>query len=170
MDEAVLLLNKTISFMLTELVKTKGDIMKTGTALDGYKEQANRDATKIQQAHNESVVAGNLASKAQNDLSIALADVENLMIEVEALGSIDLAALEAVEERFAKAKNTIENKITVEIDSLQKKVVEQKLTITNYELDLGPLRKEVAGAVTLFNGIPMKCFKVDPAFEQGIIG
>ena len=166
MEEVLLLLNKTMTFMTTELPKTKQDIVKSNTSFDGYKVQVTSDAEKVRQAFHDSVAAGNLASKAQNDLSKALTATEDLMTEIEGLTEIDLATLESVEKRFEEAKHTIESKITIQIELLDKKLIEQNTTITNYELDLDPLRKEVAAADMIFQTLPRRCLKSQICFEN----
>ena len=153
---------------MTELLYTKKDVIKTNISLDEYKQQADSHAESVAKALEESVSAGNAASKTQNDLIKSLTAVETLMVEIESLEAIDFETLKSAEERFGEAKNTIESNITISIELLESKLVEQKATITNYELELDPLRKQIAAVNVLFETIPKRCLKSETLFEKAI--
>lgn len=161
------LLNETMSFMMNEVVETQNNIKDTNKKLDEYREIANNDGKKVQKANKDSVEASERASKANNDLTKSLEEVENLIESIGNLDNINIKELEAAEKRFADAKDNIENKISLEINLLQDKLVQQNNTITEYELDLDPLRKEIQMVHELFVYLPRKCFRnKDPVEGQ----
>jgi len=159
------LLNETMSFMMNEVVETQNNIKDTDKKLDEYKEIAIKDGEKVTKAKNDSMMASEQASKANNELTKTLEDVDQLIETIENLDEINLKELEEAERRFAAAKDTIDGAISAEIDLLQSKLVEQNNTITEYELDLGPLRKQVEFVNQLYLYLPKTCFRSPEGLE-----
>lgn len=167
MQEALKLLNETMSFIMNELQDTKNAVNTTDVALDGYKMQAEIDAKSVDSAYNESVLAGNAAAKAKNDLQKSLQDVEELMVGIDGLDQIDYATLEDAEKRFQIAKDIIEENITAEIEILERKVLEQENTIKQYELDLTPLENQIAEREKITSALPTyQCFRQKTRLEK----
>lgn len=160
-------MNETMSFIMNELQDTKNAVNTTDVALDGYKMQAEIDAKSVDSAYNESVLAGNAAAKAKNDLQKSLQDVEELMVGIDGLDQIDYATLEDAEKRFQIAKDIIEENTTAEIEILERKVLEQENTIKQYELDLTPLENQIAEREKITSALPTyQCFRQKTRLEK----
>ncbi len=95
----------------------------------------------------------------------ALDEVEKLALDLANLENIDMAKLEDAEKRFKIANDTISGGLDQEVERLQKMSNEQNSLITKYELDLEPLRKEIAHVNEIFERIPRKCLKEAPKIE-----
>ena len=163
--QAKKLLNETMSFMMNEVVETQNNIKETDKKLDEYKEIAIEDGKKVDKATEDSKMAAEVASKANNDLTRSLEDVDKLIETIENLDEINLAELEEAERRFAAAKDQIDGAISFEIDLLQNKLASQNATITEYELDLGPLRAQVEFVNQLYLYLPKTCFRSPEGLE-----
>lgn len=163
--EARRLLNETMSFMMNEVVETQNNIIEADKKLDEYKIIAINDGVKLDQAKNDSMAASEIASKANNDLTKSLEDVDKLIETIENMDDINEEELREAERRFADAKDVIENTIQMEIDLLQSKLVEQSNTIKDYELDLEPLRKQVDFVHELYVYLPKTCFRSPEGLE-----
>jgi len=159
------LLNDTMAFMMNEVQQTKDNIKDTNEKIDEYKEVAISDAKKVQKAKDDSTMASDLAAKANNDLTKSLQDVDKLIEVIENLDEINIKELEDAERRFAAAKDTIENVIEAEINLLQRKLEKQNSTITEYELDLEPLKREVNFVNQLYLYLPKTCFRSKEGLE-----
>ena len=159
------LLNDTMDFMMNEVQQTKDNIKETNEKIDEYKEVANNDAKKVEKAKNDSITASVLAAKANSDLTKSLQDVDKLIETIEGLDEINIKELEEAERRFAAAKDTIENVIEAEINFLENKLEEQNKTISEYELDLEPLRREVNFVNELYLYLPKTCFRSKEGLE-----
>ncbi|XP_066935737.1 laminin subunit gamma-1-like [Clytia hemisphaerica] len=163
--QAKKLLNETMSFMMNEVVETQNNIKETDKKLDEYKEIAIEDGKKVDKASDDSKMAAEVASKANNDLTKSLEDVDKLIETIENLDEINLAELEEAERRFAAAQDQIDGAISFEINSLQNKLKSQNATITEYELDLDPLRAQVDFVHQLYQYLPKTCFRSPEGLE-----
>ena len=154
-----------MSFMMNEVVETQNNIKETDKKLDEYKIIAVEDGKKVDKAKNDSMAASELASKASNDLTKSLEEVDKLIETIENMDDINEEELKEAERRFAAAKDVIEGTISIEIDLLQSKLTEQSNTITEYELDLEPLRKQVEFVHELYLYLPKTCFRSPEGLE-----
>ena len=96
------------------------------------------------------------------DLTKALDDVENLLKDLLGMGKLDLATLENAERRFKIANDTIVGKLDVELERMKKASASQLDQINQYELDLGPLEKEIKHVEDLYKTLPRQCMKPAP--------
>lgn len=73
-----------------------------------------------------------------------------------------MAKLENAEKRFKVANYTINGKLDVELEQLKKASATQSNQIRQYELDLGPLEKEIKHVEDLYKALPRLCMKLVP--------
>ena len=151
--------------MMNEVIETQENIKEADKKLDEYKIIAIEDGKKVDKAKNDSMDASEIASKANNDLTKSLEEVDRLIETIENMDEINVKELEEAERRFASAKDVIEGAISVEIDLLQSKLSEQSKTIMKYELDLEPLRKQVNFVHQLYTYLPKTCFRSPEGLE-----
>ena len=145
---------------------TNNNIISVDDSLDGYKEQATKEAVAIDKVSMKLLFAKNNATKMQSDLEKSLTDVEELVATIEALNFIDMPTLVAAESRLANASATIKGQITSDINYLEIKLKEQEELIQQYRLDLEPLRKASKKTEELFDFIPKKqCYKPESVLE-----
>ena len=92
----------------------------------------------------------------------ALDDVEKLLKDLLGMGTLDLATLENAEKRFKIANDTIVGKLDIELEAMKKTSESQLNQIIQYELDLGPLEKEIKHVEDLYKTLPRQCMKPTP--------
>ncbi|XP_047134254.1 laminin subunit gamma-1 [Hydra vulgaris] len=162
------LLNEITSFVSNELNTTNKNIHSVDKSLDVYRKQAQSEAAAIEDASSKILFAKLNASKAQSDLSNSLDDVEELVATIENLNFIDMPTLLAAESRLANASAIIKGQIASDINYLEIKLKEQESLITQYNLDLEPLRKASQKTEQLFDFIPREsCYKPESKLEGG---
>ena len=96
------------------------------------------------------------------DLTKALDDVEMLIKDLLGMEKLDIAKLEEAERRFKVANNTIIGNLDVEFEKIKKSTGLQQKEIEKYELDLGPLEKEIQHVENLYKALPTQCMKPEP--------
>ena len=92
----------------------------------------------------------------------ALDDVEQLLKDLLALEPLDLAKLEDAEKRFEVANSTITGQLDLEFEKVKMASASQSKQIENFNLDLGPLEKEIKHVEGLHKALPQKCMKPEP--------
>ena len=103
-----------------------------------------------------------IVSATSADLTKALDDVEKLLQDLLGMGTLNITKLENAEKRFKIANDTIVGRLDVELEKLKEKSVSQLNQIKQYELDLGPLEKEIKHVEDIYKALPRKCMKPSP--------
>ena len=103
-----------------------------------------------------------IASATSADLNKALDDVEKLLKDLLGMGTLNITKLENAEKRFKTANDTIVGRLDVELERLKKNSVLQSNQIKQYQLDLGPLEKEIKHVEDIYKSLPRQCMKPAP--------
>jgi len=138
------------------------DMNTSEKILQNYKKLAERDGIAVKNALAESKQAQSDAKKAEADLNKALDDVEKLLKDLLGMGTLNITKLENAEKRFKTANDTIVGRLDVELERLKKNSVLQSNQIKQYELDLGPLEKEIKHVEDIYKSLPRQCMKPAP--------
>ena len=149
----------------TDLSVNLNELKRVNNTLNDYKSQAERDSLSVKKALNKSKQAQEDARQAQNDLLNALDDVTKLLEDLSKLEKIDLAKLADAENKFERANSTIIGRLENEVKNLQRLTEEQSNKINEYNLQVGPLEKEIAHVFKIYKTFPQKCFLPEPPIE-----
>ncbi len=100
-------------------------------------------------------------------LAKALDDIEKLILDLSNVDKINMTKLEDAEKRFKAADETILAGLDKEVEKSKKVLESQDTVISNYELDLEPLRKQIKHVNDIFDAIPRVCLKAPAKLEIG---
>lgn len=104
-------------------------------------------------------------SVSNSNVMAAIDDVEKASFEIANSVVPNLYELQEAEREFKELNDDINESLYNEINTLLQQIEEQEQSITEYELDLTQLRKEVAQNIVVFDALPRKCMKVVGSIE-----
>jgi len=165
LSEAKELLSNLTKFIDEDISNTNTDITTIGKEIDKYKNIAVIDKQEVQKAKDASSEAVKSITSAQEELSKALRDLEELINDMKDIGDIDIQKLEEAERAMKTAEEKIERKISKDVNILETKITEQEKRIIFYTDNLDELRKQVNHTEKQYEAIPQYCFKVASEFE-----